>query len=92
MDGDMDYSDTAKMQAEVVKIGYVFDSGLDNEPYGLRPVGVKLGQLRGYEGEKSDNDVLTVFDKFAKGGLTNIKGQNTPKEYPVLQGDVDIVK
>jgi hypothetical protein len=81
MDGDMDYAETAKMQAEVVKIGYVFDSGLDNEVFGLRPIGVKLGQLKGYEGETSDNDVKTIFDEFAKGGYMAFGG--LVDEFPI---------
>lgn len=81
MDGDMDYAETAKMQAEVNKIGYVFDSGLDNEVFGLRPIGVKLGQLQGYEGETSDNDVKTIFDTLAKGGYMAFGG--LVDEFPI---------
>lgn len=46
--GDMDYKETEKFLKEVEAIGYTFDYYLDNEPYGLRPIGVKLSQLEGY--------------------------------------------
>jgi hypothetical protein len=46
---DMDYNDTETLLKEVNNLGYTFDYGLDNEPYGLRPIGVELNQLKGYE-------------------------------------------
>jgi hypothetical protein len=46
---EMDYNDMAEMHKEIEKIGYTFDYGLDNMPYGLRPIGIELNQLRGYE-------------------------------------------
>jgi DNA-binding transcriptional regulator YhcF (GntR family) len=46
---DMDYKDTQNMLEEVEEVGYTFDYYLDNIPYGLRPIGVELNQLRGYE-------------------------------------------
>jgi hypothetical protein len=49
IEGEMDYSDTAEFEREVEKLGYTFDSGFDNEPYGLRPIGVELNQLKGFE-------------------------------------------
>ena len=57
---DMDYKDTANMLKEFEAEGYTFDYGLDNEPFGLRPIGVKLNELRDYE----DFD----DDKMATGG------------------------
>jgi len=33
---------------EVYEIGYTFDSGLDAQPYGLRTIGIKLNQLKGW--------------------------------------------
>jgi hypothetical protein len=62
MEGDVDYDDTKKYLKEVEAVGYTFDFGLDNEPYGLRPKGVKLSQLKGYEKEA---------DEYAKGGGIN---------------------
>jgi hypothetical protein len=46
---DMDYEDTQNMLEEIEEVGYTFDYYLDNTPYGLRPIGVKLSQLKGYE-------------------------------------------
>ena len=67
--GNMDYRDTEKFLKEVEAIGYTFDYYLDNEPYGLRPVGVKLNELEGYEdmGE----------EEYAKGG--GVAGKDKPK-------------
>jgi hypothetical protein len=53
MEGDMDYKDTEKFLKEVESVGYTFDYGLDNEPYALRPKGVELSQVEGYEEMKS---------------------------------------
>lgn len=41
-DGDYDYVDSKNFLKEVNAIGYTFDYGLDNTPYGLRPIGTKL--------------------------------------------------
>jgi hypothetical protein len=46
---DMDYEHTGNMLKEVEAIGYTFDYYLDNVPYGLRPIGVELNELKGYE-------------------------------------------
>jgi len=45
----MDYDEIAEFLDEVESVGYTFDSGLDAQPYGLRPVGVNLNQLKGWE-------------------------------------------
>jgi len=42
----MDYEELRKFQNEVEEIGYTFDFGLDADPYGLRPIGVKLEELK----------------------------------------------
>lgn len=41
-EGDYDYQDSKNFLKEVEAVGYTFDYGLDNEPYGLRPIGTKL--------------------------------------------------
>lgn len=49
-EGETDkYQILKRFMDEVYKIGYVFDYGLDAQPYGLRPIGVKLNQLVGWE-------------------------------------------
>jgi hypothetical protein len=45
-EGDYDYQDSKNFLKEVEAVGYTFDYGLDNEPYGLRPIGTKL---KGFE-------------------------------------------
>jgi hypothetical protein len=52
--GEMDYSDMAEMHKEIQGVGYTFESYLDNIPYGLRPIGVNLNELQGYEDEEDD--------------------------------------
>ena len=39
--GNMDYKDMADMHNEIYAVGYTFESGLDNQPYDLRPIGTK---------------------------------------------------
>ena len=43
-EGDYDYEDSKNFLKEVEAIGYTFDYGLDNEPYGLRPIGTELDE------------------------------------------------
>lgn len=59
MDSD-DYQDTEAFLNEVESIGYTFDYGLDNEPFALRPIKVKLNEVEGYE-------------EYKKGGKMNRK-------------------
>jgi len=35
--------------AEIEPLGYIFDYYLDADPYGLRPIGVELNELEGWE-------------------------------------------
>lgn len=53
---DNDYNVLGDLQEELEEQGYTFDFGLDATPYGLRPIGVDLNQLKGYE------------EEYAKGG------------------------
>lgn len=41
---DYDYEDSKNFLKAVEAIGYTFDYGLDNEPYGLRPIGTELDE------------------------------------------------
>jgi len=43
-EGDYDYEDSKNFLKEVEAVGYTFDYGLDNEPYGLRPIGTELNE------------------------------------------------
>lgn len=78
-EGDYDYEDSKNFLAEVEAIGYTFDYGLDNEPYALRPIGVKLSQVEGYEDSEDDED-----EYFDKGGRTRErKYVNHSQDYEV---------
>jgi uncharacterized protein YozE (UPF0346 family) len=46
---DNDYTILKEFHKEVELIGYTFDYYLDAEPYGLRPIGIELNQLVGWE-------------------------------------------
>jgi hypothetical protein len=43
------YIELARLTNELEEIGYTFDYYLDAEPYGLRPAGVELQELEGWE-------------------------------------------
>ena len=46
---DNDYTILKEFHKEVELIGYTFDYYLDAVPYGLRPIGIELNQLVGWE-------------------------------------------
>lgn len=48
-EGKDPYKELQRLINEIEPIGYTFDYYLDAEPYGLRPLNVKLNQLEGYE-------------------------------------------
>ncbi len=43
------YWELDKILNQVEKLGYTFDYYLDAEPYGLRPIGISLESLDGYQ-------------------------------------------
>jgi hypothetical protein len=43
------YEELNRLTNELEVIGYTFDYYLDADPYGLRPVGVELQELEGWE-------------------------------------------
>jgi hypothetical protein len=43
------YEELNRLTNELEAIGYTFDYYLDADPYGLRPVGVELQELEGWE-------------------------------------------
>ncbi len=65
------YEGMSKAKQEIEKLGYTFEFYVDGSAYGLRPIGVNLNELEGYEDEEDD-------DKMAKGGNT---GDKTIPEY-----------
>ena len=44
-----DYENCGNLVDELENIGWTCDFYLDAEPYGLRPVGVELNELEGWE-------------------------------------------
>ena len=62
---EMDYKDTQNMLEEIQAVGYTFDYSLDNQPYGLRPKGVKISELRDYE-DFDDEDESETFETGGK--------------------------
>lgn len=63
---DGNYEGLAKALKEVEAKGYTFEYYLDGEAYGLRPMGVNLNELQGYEDE----------DYAKGGGVSSIKKAN----------------
>lgn len=43
------YHELQRLIDEIEPLGYTFDYYLDAEPFGLRPIGVKLVELEGWE-------------------------------------------
>ena len=49
-DEDADsYHELDRILSEIEPLGYTFDYYLDAEPYGLRPIGMELVELEGWE-------------------------------------------
>jgi len=48
-DSDNTYFELDRILSEIEELGYTFDYYLDAEPYGLRPMGVELEELEGWE-------------------------------------------
>ena len=48
-DCDNTYLELDRLLNELEPLGYTFDYYLDAEPYGLRPIGVELEELEGWE-------------------------------------------
>jgi hypothetical protein len=62
---DITYEALLQMQEDMENVGYTFDYGLDAIPYGLRPIGVEITQLRDYDDDEYANGGI-----MAKGGKT----------------------
>jgi len=43
------YLELDRILGEIEPLGYIFDYYLDAEPYGLRPIGMELVELEGWE-------------------------------------------
>jgi hypothetical protein len=44
-----DYAELDRILAEIEPLGYTFDYYLNADPYGLRPIGMELKELEGWE-------------------------------------------
>jgi len=60
---DSDYNTLNDLQDELAEVGYTFEFGLDAEPFALRPIGVEVNELQGYEDYEKGN--------FKSGGEAN---------------------
>ena len=67
---DISYQALLDMQKDVEEVGYTFDFGLDSSPYGLRPMGVEISQLEGYDGYGEDE--MAMGGMMAKGGRLDV--------------------
>jgi hypothetical protein len=85
-DYDVDELDDAQlieMKDRLNEIGYTFTYYLDREPYGLRPIGVPLNKLKGYEefntggsvkeGEKHEMEHAETINKFKRDDISTEK-------------------
>jgi len=52
---DSDYNTLNDLQNELAEVGYTFEFGLDAEPFALRPIGVEVNELQGYEDYEKGN-------------------------------------
>ena len=61
-DGEMNYQDTNRFLKEVNEIGYTFDYGLDNEPFGLKKLeeGGKLDNVLYFNVDDDNVQILRV--------------------------------
>jgi len=80
---DISYQSLLDMQKEVENVGYTFDFGLDSMPYGLRPIGVDITQLRDYD----EDDYYADGGMMAKGSMFNNELFESLVEYEVSELD-----
>ena len=80
---DISYQSLLDMQREVENEGYTFDFGLDSMPYGLRPIGVDITQLRDYD----DDDYYADGGMMAKVSMFNNELFESLVEYEVSELD-----
>lgn len=86
---DISYQALLDMQREVEEVGYTFDFGLDSMPYGLRPMGVDITQLRDYDDDNQYGD----GGYMAKGGMIAIQKKGEKKVATIIHnGNVFFVE
>jgi len=86
LDGDMDYQDTNRFLKEVNEIGYTFDYGLDNEPFGLKKMedGGKLDNVFYFNVDDDNVQILRVSPP----PQAQHEGENPPPPPPDEPEDV----
>ena len=95
-----DYNDTLKLEKKLETLGWTFDFGLDNIPYGLRPIGTSYNQFKegGVVGELSEIDKEeNNWDNFYERNPEKVLGNYVEtkskfgKVVKVLKGEKDIL-
>jgi len=76
---DSDYNTLNDLQNELAEVGYTFEFGLDAEPFALRPIGVEVNELQGYEDYEKGN--------FKSGGDANFDIYDYDKKMALINLD-----
>jgi len=79
---DGNYDGLAKALEEVESQGYTFEYYLDGQAYGLRPIGVPLNELKGYE---------DMGEEYANGGGVEDGSYERSLVLKALNGDEDFI-
>lgn len=75
---ELDYKQTEKFLKEVEAVGYTFDYGLDNMPYGLRPIGTEL-KMDWEKGGIMAKGGMATFDDKVQAISKRLEGTKVPK-------------
>lgn len=78
---DIPYQSLLDMQRDVEKVGYTFDFGLDSIPYGLRPIGVDITQLRDYDDDNQYGNGGAKFSEKVKSISKRLNRTQVPSKY-----------
>jgi len=73
---DITYEALLQMQEDMENVGYTFDYGLDAIPYGLRPIGVEITQLRDYDDDEYANGGMIKWQDVNRGDSALVISEN----------------
>ena len=73
---DITYEALLQMQEDMENVGYTFDYGLDAIPYGLRPIGVEITQLRDYDDDEYANGGMVKWQDVNRGDNALVISEN----------------
>ena len=76
---ESDYNTLNDLQNELAEVGYTFEFGLDAQPFALRPIGVEVNELQGYEDYEKGN--------FKSGGEANFDIYDYDKKMALINLD-----